>query len=59
MFKTSILVEKQLPSFISEENTKFVKFLESYYKFMEVPYGQTSDSTNVTSDNLSITVDRQ
>lgn len=32
---TSTLVEKQLPSFIREENPKFVTFLEKYYEWLE------------------------
>ena len=33
--KTSLLVSKQLPAFVREENETFIKFLEYYYKFLE------------------------
>ena len=38
--KTSILVTQQLPEFIRDEYELFSKFLEYYYKFLEID-GQT------------------
>lgn len=35
---TSVLIEKQLPSFVRESNPKFVAFLTSYYESQEVKY---------------------
>lgn len=35
---TSVLIEKQLPSFVRESNPKFVSFLASYYESQEVKY---------------------
>jgi hypothetical protein len=35
---TSVLIEKQLPSFVRESNQKFISFLTSYYESQEVKY---------------------
>ena len=35
---TSVLIEKQLPSFVRESNPKFISFLSSYYESQEVKY---------------------
>jgi len=35
---TSVLIEKQLPSFVRESSPKFVSFLTSYYESQEVKY---------------------
>lgn len=34
-FKTSLLVERQLPEFVRDEYPLFVSFLEAYYEFLE------------------------
>jgi hypothetical protein len=35
----STLIEKQLPSFVAENNPKFISFLSSYYESQEIKYG--------------------
>lgn len=45
--KTSLLVEKQLPEFVTDEYPKFVAFLQAYYEFLE-----TQANASVTSNNL-------
>jgi len=47
-FKTSLLVEKQLPEFIRDEYPLFVSFIEAYYEFLE-----TEKYTNVNGKNIS------
>lgn len=34
--KTSLLVKKQLPTFVQEEYPKFISFLEAYYEFLDI-----------------------
>lgn len=34
-FRTSILVNKQVPQFVQEDYPKFIAFLEAYYEFLE------------------------
>lgn len=34
-FKTSLIVNKQVPQFIREDHPKFIAFLEAYYEFLE------------------------
>lgn len=34
-FKTSFIVDKQVPQFIREDHPKFISFLEAYYEFLE------------------------
>lgn len=34
-FKTSLLIDKQVPQFIREDYPKFISFLEAYYEFLE------------------------
>lgn len=41
--KTSILVNRQVPEFVREENPKFIAFLEAYYEFLE---NQQNDQKN-------------
>lgn len=46
--KTSILVNKQVPEFVSDEYPKFVAFLQAYYEFLEQKQGtQINDLTTV------------
>lgn len=33
--RTSVLINDQLPEFVRSEHTRFVEFIESYYKFLE------------------------
>lgn len=35
----STLIERQLPSFVAEQNPKFISFLSSYYQSQETKYG--------------------
>lgn len=57
--KTSLLVEKQLPGFISEDNPNFVTFLQKYYEFFELStYSETADFSGFTGDNVFLTSDK-
>lgn len=45
-YKTSILVNRQVPEFVREEHPKFIAFLEAYYEFLEQKQGtQINDLT--------------
>jgi hypothetical protein len=49
--KTSLLVNKQIPEFIREDNPKFVHFLEAYYEFLETQQGtQKNDLISKAKD---------
>jgi len=50
-FRTSILVDKQLPQFITEDYPKFVSFIEAYYEFLENEQfdGSVSQKNDLTS----------
>lgn len=43
----SSLIEKQLPSFVAEENPKFISFLSSYYESQEVKFGSLDLVSNL------------
>ena len=43
----SSLIEKQLPNFVSEDNPKFISFLNSYYESQEVKYGSLDLVSNL------------
>jgi len=46
-FKTSFLVNRQVPEFIREEHPLFITFLEAYYEYLENKQGsQLNDLTN-------------
>jgi hypothetical protein len=46
-FKTSLLVNRQVPEFIREEYPLFITFLEAYYEYLEQKQGtQLNDLTN-------------
>jgi hypothetical protein len=46
-FRTSLLVNRQVPEFIREEYPLFITFLEAYYEFLEQKQGtQLNDLTN-------------
>jgi len=34
-YKTSLLVNKQVPEYVREEYPVFISFLEAYYEFLE------------------------
>ena len=38
-FKTSLLVNRQVPEFIREEYPLFIAFLEAYYEYLETQQG--------------------
>lgn len=46
-YKTSLLINRQLPEFIRDEHPKFIAFLEAYYEFLEQKQGiQLNDLTS-------------
>jgi hypothetical protein len=53
--KTSLLVNRQVPEFVREENPVFISFLEAYYEFLENKQGdQLNDLTSVAKDLRNI-----
>jgi hypothetical protein len=53
--KTSLLVNRQVPEFIREENPVFISFLEAYYEFLENKQGdELNDLTSVAKDLRNI-----
>lgn len=47
--RISLLVKKQLPEFISEDNPRFVSFLEAYYEFLDnTSYGKAKDIRDIS-----------
>ena len=55
-FKTSLLVNRQVPEFVREEYPLFISFLEAYYEFLETKQGsELNDLTSKAKDlrNLS------
>ena len=50
-FKTSILVNRQVPEFVRDEHPIFVSFLEAYYEFLENKQGiKTNDLITKTKE---------
>ena len=50
-FKTSLLVNRQVPEFIREEYPLFIAFLEAYYEYLETQQGtQKNDLTKKAKD---------
>lgn len=49
-FKTSLIVNKQVPQFVREDHPKFISFLEAYYEFLE-----NEQFTNGTSQLNDVT----
>ena len=50
-YKTSLLVNRQVPEFIRDEHPLFISFLEAYYEFLENKQGtQKNDLTRVAKD---------
>jgi hypothetical protein len=46
-YRTSLLVNRQVPEFIREEHPLFISFLEAYYEFLENKQdGENNDLTN-------------
>jgi len=61
--KTSLLINRQVPEFVREENPNFIAFLEAYYEFLENKQGsqqndlvaQSKDLRHITDVDFSIT----
>ena len=54
-YKTSLLVNRQVPEFVREEHPVFVSFLEAYYEFLETKQGtQYNDLTKRAKDIRNI-----
>jgi len=54
-FKTSILVNRQVPEFVREEYPLFITFLEAYYEYLENKQGsQLNDLTKRAKDFRNI-----
>lgn len=51
-FKTSLLVNRQVPEFIREEHPLFISFLEAYYEFLENKQGTQKNDLTTVSKNL-------
>ena len=51
-FKTSLLVERQVPEFVREENPKFIAFLEAYYEFLENKQGTKKNDLTTEAKKL-------
>ncbi len=50
-YKTSLLVNRQVPEFIRDDHPKFISFLEAYYEFLENKQGtEINDLTTVSKD---------
>ena len=46
-YRTSLLVNRQVPEFVRDDHPLFVAFLEAYYEFLENKQGsQKNDLTN-------------
>ena len=51
-FKTSLLVNRQVPEFVREEYPVFVQFLEAYYEFLENAQGSQQNDLTIKSKDL-------
>ena len=51
-FKTSLLVNRQVPEFIREEHPLFISFLEAYYEFLENKQGTQKNDLTTKSKEL-------
>jgi len=50
-YKTSLLINRQVPEFIREENPRFIAFLEAYYEYLENKQGsQINDLVKRSKD---------
>lgn len=56
-FKTSLLVNRQVPEFVREENPKFIAFLEAYYEFLEQKQGTKNNDLVTEAKNLRFVSD--
>jgi hypothetical protein len=51
-YKTSILVNRQVPEFVREEHPIFISFLEAYYEFLEQKQGTKNNDLLKKSKDL-------
>ena len=56
-YKTSLLVNKQVPEFIREDYPVFVTFLEAYYQFLETQQGSEKNDLVSKSKDLRYVTD--
>ena len=56
-YKTSLLVNKQVPEFIRDEYPIFVSFLEAYYQFLETKQGSEKNDLVSKSKDLRYITD--
>lgn len=56
-FKTSLLVNNQLPEFIKNEYPKFISFLEAYYEFLETKQGSQNNDLISQAKKLRYNLD--
>ncbi len=55
-YKTSLLVNRQVPEFVREEYPLFIAFLEAYYEYLENKQGtQLNDLTKTAKDFRNLT----
>jgi hypothetical protein len=53
--KTSLLVNRQVPEFVRDENPKFILFLEAYYEFLDQSgYGKAKELRNISDVDVSL-----
>jgi len=51
-YKTSLLVNKQVPEYVREEYPLFISFLEAYYEFLEQAQGTQKNDVLKQSKDL-------
>ena len=51
-YKTSLLVNKQVPEYVREEYPVFISFLEAYYEFLEQAQGTQKNDVLKQSKDL-------
>lgn len=51
-YKTSLLIDRQVPEFIREEYPKFISFLEAYYEFLEQKQGTKINDLTTESKKM-------
>ena len=54
-YKTSLLVNRQVPEFVREEYPLFITFLEAYYEWLQLSHTANSLNTVVNSSGQGIT----
>ena len=53
-YKTSLLVNRQVPEFIREEYPLFITFLEAYYEYLETKQGTEKNDLITKSKELKL-----